>query len=84
MTDMYPKYRVVRKYDEYWVEVKTSPTSDCGPAKEIIAGIGYAGCVAVKRSKEKDAVSKAESLRDEAILEYKRKTDIEVVWGPEP
>lgn len=82
--DIYPKYRVVRKHDEYHVEVK----KHSGHIWTLLAyeaqvpGVKYFTELIFKDKKE--AIWRAERLTNDAILAHKRKTDTEVVWGPNP
>lgn len=86
MTDIYPKYRVVRRHDEYHVEELRCPEpfGKWETKRGFIATIFSVAEAYMKYSKEKEAISKAAELSEKSKLEHKRKTDTAVVWGPEP
>ena len=84
-SEIYPKYRVVRRYDRYHVEVKISELHAWKPATDWWgSSTGTYPEVTRIRSNEEEAIAEASRLRDKAVLNHKRKTDVEVVWGPEP
>lgn len=82
--DIYPKYRVVRKHDEYHVEVKkhSGHIWTLLIYEDVVFGVK---CIRKQIFKDKkEAIRRAERLTNDAILAHKRNTDTEVVWGPKP
>jgi len=82
--DIYPKYRVVRKYDEHHVEVKrhNGDIWSLLTYEDVVFGVKCSRKQIFKDKKE--AIWSAERLANDAILAHKRNTDTEVVWGPKP
>ena len=81
---IYPKYRVVRKYDEYHVEVKRSKSQKWTLLTYEASVFGAKYFTELIFKDKKEAVRRAERLTNDAILAHKRNTDTEVVWGPKP
>lgn len=82
--DIYPKYRVVRKYDIFIIETQSFPYADWVPYSIMGNVFGLPAKYSYEYSSEREAVKMAKQLTREAELKHKRKTDTEVVWGPEP
>lgn len=84
INDIYPKYRVVRKYDIFIIETQRFPYADWVPYSIMSNVFGLSAKQSYEYSSEREAVKMAKQLTLEAELKHKRKIDVEVVWGPEP
>lgn len=84
INDIYPKYRVVRKYDIFIIETQSFPCTTWVPYSTMAHAFGPAAKRSYEYSSESEAVKMAKQLVKEAELKHKRKTDVEVVWASEP
>lgn len=82
--DIYPKYRVVRKYDIFIIETQSLPYTAWVPYGAMAHAFELSAKHDYVYNSEREAVKIAKQLVKEAELKHKRKTDVEVVWGTEP
>jgi len=82
--DIYPKYRVVRKYDHYVVEKQPSSGGAWEPFKRTDYSYGFVTEYTATFKKEKEAIEEATKLSERSLQRHLRNTENTVVWGPSP
>lgn len=82
--EIYPKYRVDRRGDQYVLLVLHAGNPEWKTASYIQATPWFAAETCASFDNLEDAVAVAETKTKAAIQAWKRLNDTETVWGPKP